>query len=71
MTSDELRFVMEKIIRLVSVQFCTFFFLVYLRLSMSCEESGLDIFDWKGRTVKVILCLFAGRTTICEMALNL
>jgi len=25
MTSDELRFVMEKIIRLVSVQFCTFF----------------------------------------------
>lgn len=64
MTSDELRFVMEKIIRLVSVQFCTFFFLVYLRLLMSCEESGLDTFDWKGRKVKVILCLFAGRTTI-------
>ena len=71
MTSDELRFVMEKIIRLVSVQFCTFFFLVYLRLLMSCEESGLDIFDWKGRKVKVILCLFTGRTTMCEMALNL
>ena len=71
MTSDELRFVMEKIIRLVSVQFCTFFFLVYLRLLISCEESGLDIFDWKGRNVKVILCLFAGRTTMCEMALNL
>ena len=71
MTSDELRFVMEKIIRLVSVQFCTFFFLVYLRSLMSREESGLDIFDSKGRKVKVILCLFAGRTTICEMALNL
>ena len=41
MTSDELRFVMEKIIRLVSVQFCIFF-LVYLRLLMSSEESGLD-----------------------------
>ena len=38
---------------------------------MSCEESGLDIFDSKGRKVKVILYLFAGRTTICEMALNL
>ena len=61
MTSDELQFVMEKIIRLVIVQFCTFFFLVYLRLLMSCEESGLDIFDWKG----------TGRTTMCEMALNL
>lgn len=71
MTSDELRFVMEKIIRLVSVQFCTFSSLVYLRLLMSCEESGLDIFDWKGRKVKVILCLFTGRTTMCEMALNL
>ena len=43
MTSDELRFVMEKIIRLVSVQFCVLFFLVYLRLLMLCEESGLDI----------------------------
>ena len=71
MTSDELRFVMEKIIRLVSVQFCTCFFLVYLRLLMSCEESGLDVFDWKGRKVKAILCLSAGRTTMCEMALNL